>query len=444
MKMTYKILSVLFIISKGMLPMTLQAASYGDLDQNNVQDSAVVCMAVGLRASISGLSDLSLETTGLDGAAGSIYKGSDEFNLEANGGVTLMIASQPLSHDGYEINTRYLIDGQVHAFSTQEGEIHNSSHVFTALAQLGNISSQYAGSYETTVYLTVVPNLGNGGGCGQHVEVQPLEDNSWAFIAYEDLYPSPGDADYNDFVMAFQAAESYNARGELETINMSFLPVARGAGYNHSVHLDLDGELWKSGNVTAITDEMFSGDAVIKATHTNLKNGTEIEKFYSKDKRDLTIFHNTRASLSGFANVYEGADITAPLWKTDVEISLAAPEENLYADRGPIGYDSYRIYLHVNNTNKDIDLYTINQGDGMIDGNGYPFGIVVPTTWQWPAERTHIGDAYPHFEEYRSWLSGNVDSLSYEAEHWYLSPTTNGNVVTSDDVEAILNHANSY
>ncbi|MBV1873390.1 MAG: LruC domain-containing protein [Gammaproteobacteria bacterium] len=430
------------IINLGIFPILLQAKSFGGIDQNNIQDSAVVCMSIGLQASVSGLDDISLQAAGLDGAAGAVYQNSDEFTLESNGGVTLMVASQPLFHDGYEINTHYFIDGQLHSFSTQEGEVHNSDHVFTALAQLGNISSQLAGSYSTTVHLTVVPNLGNDGGCGQQVVTQPLENSNWAFIAYEDLYPSPGDADYNDFVMAFQSAESYNANGELETINMSFIPVARGAGYNHSAHLDLNGELWNSKNVSTITDEMFSGDATIKATYTNLENGTEIEKFYSKDKKDLTIFYNTRASLNGFANVYEGGNITTPLWKTDVEITLAKPEDNLYSDRGPIGDDSYRVYLHVNNTNNDIDLYTVNPNDGMIDNNGYPFGMIIPDSWQWPLERVHIDDAYPYFEGYRSWLSGESSELSYEAEHWYLSPTTNGNVIDPNTVETILNYDN--
>ena len=416
----------------------LTAQNFGNIGQTSIDDSALVCMSVGLQASVYGLDDLQLNATGVDGAAGAIYQNTDQFHLESNGGVTLMATSQPLFYDGYEINTMYFIDGQLHSFSTEEGDIHNSSHDFTAVAQLGNISSQLAGSYATTVYLTVMPNMGAEGGCGQQTVTQPVESSNWAFIAYEDLYPSPGDADYNDFVMAFQAAESYNANGELETINMSFIPVARGAGYNHSAHLDLNGELWNSQNVSTITDEMFSGDAIIKATYTNLNNGTQIEKFYKKDQRDVALFYNTRATLDGFANVYDDDNITAPLWKTDVQVILANPELNTHADRGSIEDDDYRIYLNVKNTNKDIDLYTVNPNDGMIDANGYPFGLIVPDNWQWPLERVHIDSAYPHFEDYRAWLAGEVDELSYEAEHWYLSPSTDGNVIDSGTVETIL------
>lgn len=414
-------------------------ASHGSLSNQDISDNAIICMSVGLQASVTGLDDLTLTAVKEDGNAGAIYQQSDTFQLEANGGVRLLASSGPLKYQTHEINVHYLLDGTLYSIATQENQIHSAHHTLTAIAQLGNISSQLAGSYASTLYLTVVPSIGADGGCGQQIVTSPVEESEWAFVAYEDLYPNAGDADYNDFVMAFQSSESYNASGELETINMTYIPVARGAGYNHSAHLNMDGELWNSKNITTVTDEMFAGDAIIKATYTNLSNGTEIEKYYRKDQ-DVTLFHNTRAALDGMANVYDNGDITEPLWKTELEITLANPDLNMYEQRGEISDDSYRIYLHVDNTNSDIDLYTVNQSDGMIDENGHPFGIIVPDTWQWPLENENINDAYPHFSEYRAWLAGETNELSYEAEHWYLSPATDGSVVSEETVEEILSY----
>ena len=422
-------------------PTLVCAQSFGNLDAGSLEDDAIICMTVGLQASLNGLENLHLTPTGIDGAAGTIYQATDEFTLESNGGVTVLASSDPLYYAGYEVNTFYMIDGQMYSRSTPNNEIHSSTHALTALAQLGNISSQLSGQYATTLYLTVLPNLGVDGGCGQQSFTRPVESSNWAFIAYEDLYPDAGDADYNDFVMAYQSTESYNASGGLETISMSFIPVARGAGYNHSAHLDLDGEIWNSKNITTITDEMFAGDAIVKATYTKMSNGTEIEKYYSKDK-DVTLFYNTRTALDGYANVYDDVDLTSPLWKTDIEISLADPDLNMFLDRGLISDESYRIYLNVKNTNSDIDLYTVNSGDGMIDANGYPFGLVVPDTWRWPLEGVHMDEAYPLFEEYRAWLAGESEELSYAAEHWYLSPTTTeGLLIDQADVDTLLDGA---
>lgn len=432
-----------FALSSALFAAASFSGPHGNIDHSDVEDSAIVCMSVGLQASVAGLDDLALQVVeGGDGDAGAMYVQEDEFVLEANGAVRMLASSQPLTFNGHEINVHYLLDGNRYTLETLDGVVHSETHTLKAVAQLGNISSQLAGSYSTSLFLTVVPALGDDGGCGQVSYTQPVEQSEWAFVAYEDLYPNPGDADYNDFVMAFQSTESYNASGELETINMSYIPVARGAGYNHSSYLDLDGELQRTKNVTTVTDALYEGEAIVKATYTNMDNGNQIERYFAKDK-DVVLFSSTRAALDGMANVYDGQEIVEPLWRTDLEITLQNPEQNLLTDRGEIGDDSYRIYLNVNNTNNDIDLYTVNPYDGMIDENGYPFGIVVPADWQWPLERTHIDEAYPHFEAYRAWLAGETDELSYEAEHWYLSPTTaDGVVVDEETVQAITDSAN--
>ena len=67
----------------------------------------------------------------------------------------------------------------------------------------------------------------------------------------------------------------------------------------------------------------------------------------------------------------------------------------------------------------DIDLADINPGDGMIDSNGNPFGLLVPTNWVWPLERVNINTVYPYFNEYTQHLSGEIDVLSDQAKHWY-------------------------
>lgn len=433
---------LMFTLSSGLFASAVMAGPHGNIDSASVEDSAIVCMSVGLQASVAGLDDLALQVVeGGDGGAGAIYIQEDEFVLEANGAVRLLASSQPLTFNDHEISVQYLLDGNPYTLETLNDAVHNDQHTLKAVAQLGNISSQLAGSYSTSLFLTVVPALGGDDGCGQQTYSRPIEQSEWAFVAFEDLYPNPGDADYNDFVMAFQSNEAYNASGELETINMSYIPVARGAGYNHSAHLDLDGELQRTRNVTTITDPLYEGEAIVKATYTNMENGNQIERYFAKDK-DVTLFANTRAALAGMANVYEGQDVVEPLWRTDLEITLQNPELNLISDRGQIGDDSYRIYLNVKNTNKDIDLYTVNPNDGMIDRNGYPFGIVVPADWQWPLERTHIDEAYPHFESYRAWLAGESTELSFEAEHWYLSPTTaDGVVVDKESIQEITESA---
>jgi hypothetical protein len=191
--------------------------------------------------------------------------------------------------------------------------------------------------------------------------------------------------------------------------------------------LDLDGEVDKATNISTTTDPALIGDATVVVTYTNLDNGNTRQKIYDLDD-DVPIFLNTRQTLEGFANVYDGADLTYPREMTSVMIIPDAPELNLIGTTD-IQNDPYRTFLYVNNTQNSIDLAAVNPDDGMIDSEGYPFGIIVPDEWLWPVEGVSIDDAYPYFAEYRAWLNGEVDTLSTEAEYWYLSPTTSDDIL---------------
>ncbi len=284
---------------------------------------------------------------------------------------------------------------------------------------MGRISDQKAGDYSGIVTLTVVPQVGGGGGCGSFVNRFVSEDG-WATLAYEDLYPNIGDGDYNDMVVRYSVEENYNADNQLETVTLKFDPLARGAGYNHSFSLSLDGELDKSKNVSTITNEAFVGDALISVNYTD--GGSYDRTFNNYDKEDdISVFNNTLSVLSGYANVSDDAADVEAKYITTVNITLANPELNLWSDRGADALLWYRPFLHVMNTSNDIDLSVINPNDGMIDENGNPFGLFVPFDWQWPLERVNIEQAYPDFSSYVEALSDGEPADSF-AEQWYLTP----------------------
>lgn len=411
------------------------AASFGAPDTDNVQDTATVCMQVGAQAELTGLDNIALSPQGVDGAAGTQYTGSDAFQLSSNVPVRVLIESERLSNNASSISTKVLLDGISQFYDTETGVPHDAEHELTVTATLGAISSQLAGHYETTVVLTVIPLQGGDGGCGEVTLTFPGDSNeNYAVIAFEDRYPDAGDADYNDFVVRYSVAESYNATGGLETIEMNFTPIARGASFNHELKLDLDGIIKNTRNAYAITDGPFIGDAQVKLTYTNLENGTEIVKYYGVDD-DVTIFHNTRSALDGFANVYDGAEFVAPKVETKVEITLASPELNQITEAHEITMDKYRIFLDVLSTNNDIDLAEVNPDDGMVNPDGYPFGIIVPTDWAWMLESRSIDEAYPYFEEYRQYLSGEISTLSPEAAAWYSAVDTEADATV--DLEAL-------
>jgi len=405
---------------------TALSAGSGNLSGAAVSDDATVCFSIGVYASLTGLDDFTLTPMGQDGATGSLYSGDDLFQLQSNGPVRVRATGSGLYNGDMHIETIYQIDGGGSLMDTTPLQTHEGEHTLQAMAILGNISDQAAGQYAGQVTLTVTPQINEmGGTCSLAVTTYPFvgdgDGDAWATMAFEDLYPNPGDADYNDMVVKFNISESYNEQNNLESMHLEFVPLARGAGYNHQLLLSLDGTLDDSRNVTTETAAAFVGDAEVKVTRLNLHNNTGTVSYYNPWE-DVTLFRNTRATLEGFANVYAGADYVDPKIKTMVDITIAAPTLNPYANRLAPDLPPYRPFLHVLNTNKDIDIAAVNGGDGMIDSNGYPFGVVVPEEWAWPLEGVDINTVYPYFAEYRQWLNGEITSPSEQALHWYDYP----------------------
>lgn len=403
-----------------------QADNRGNITNSDAfDDSALVCMSVGLTAAISGLEDFTLTPISTDGAAGSRYRGTTHFDLESNGQITVLIQGETLSlkrESGADdrISVNYLLDGDLKKLVTLVDDSHQGQHELSAEAILGAISAQKAGTYEGSVTLIVTPTMGGLTGCGESSQHYPSQ-SAWGTIAFEDLYPTPGDADYNDFVVNFRILEKYDANDHLESITMDFLPIARGAGYNHELMLSLDGMIDSSRNITTQTAAVFGADAEVSATYTRLDSGQSHTRYFDVGE-DITVFSNTRAaSGAGFFNVSPGTDGELPRWMTQINVSLNADSEVMSS--GLMNGDfNYRPYLHVMNTGQDIDIHQVNALDNMIDANGYPFGLLVPSDWQWPAERVSIDSVYPYFSDYRHWLNGESSELSEMGNRWYDYP----------------------
>lgn len=118
-------------------------------------DSANVSMSIGLYAALTGLDDFTLSTSGVDGAAGAIYSGSDSYNLESNGQVRVSLSGGDLSNGSDSVSTSYSLDGSGVTFDTTSSSVHNAAHSVSADATLGDISSQASGSYSAVITMTV-------------------------------------------------------------------------------------------------------------------------------------------------------------------------------------------------------------------------------------------------------------------------------------------------
>jgi hypothetical protein len=173
----------------------------------------------------------------------------------------------------------------------------------------------------------------------------------------------------------------------------------------HRLYLSLNGKAGEHfPNIDHISLPAFAGQAVVKVTY---HNGDVVTVQDARDKI-INVFRSTSNTKGQI---------------TKVQIDLSNPELNVNLEEKKIvDYKKYRLVLQNHGTNtKGIDIAEINPTNEMLsNGNGYPFGFMIPTDWAPPVEGQLIDNKYPNFYKYREWLNGSQEGLMPDAvKTWY-------------------------
>lgn len=210
--------------------------------------------------------------------------------------------------------------------------------------------------------------------------------NGYYTIAFEDLFPKQGDADFNDFVVRARYEEDLNAKGGVARVRAYYTHIAKGAGYNHIPRLTLPGTANSSYTIKRFTD---AGVLEYEATNT-VATFTGIDIFPAS---------NTTIAISNTAK-----NQTFKAGKSvELEVIPSTPIDKL-----TLGGVPYDFYLYVINTKKEIHFagkyFTTEGKDQYIDSVGFPWAILIPGDWKWPYETGNIHNSYQYF---KPWYSSN-------------------------------------
>ena len=225
-------------------------------------------------------------------------------------------------------------------------------------------------------------------------------NNGYYTVSFEDLYPNQGDADFNDYAVRVRYEEDLNAKGEVVRVRGYYQHVAKGAGYNHILRLNLPGVNSSNYTLKRLTDQ----DVVEYQTSGNniAFKGIEI----------LPASNTTLAQ----SNTSKGQNYQLGK-KAELEVIFTSPVSKLTL--GAIPYD---LYIYVLNTKNEIHFagkYTKTDGtDQYLDAKGFPWAVMIPGNWKWPYERADVRKSYSKFQ---SWYEskGTVDL------DWYNFPNLN-------------------
>ena len=244
----------------------------------------------------------------------------------------------------------------------------------------------------------------------------PSKDQFYV-VAYEDQFPQRGDYDFNDLVVGFRVYFELDSSGRAVGGGGEGYLIARGGGFDHDWHLRLALPPGSSGN-GALT--LFGPDQLYAASGYP-------RPFTFNGALDLEVFSNTATLWTAggyqFVNTLREQQDLVRGHRFSFAFRLDATLDGASMPAAP-----FDPYLYVHNTGYEIHLpgmravladsrNTRDGHDSFNDAAGYPFGMVMPESWEVPVEFTDLGIAYPDFLAY-------VTGSASQGVSWYDRPVS--------------------
>ena len=242
--------------------------------------------------------------------------------------------------------------------------------------------------------------------------------NSYATLAFEDLWPQQGDYDFNDLVVNYQLNAITNASNQVVELQGQFITRASGANFENGFAFELP---IAASNVNAVTGSSITENFVSLAangTEANQTNAVIIvyDNIYNQIIRPGSFYFNTQLDAPAVDPDTVNITVTfsTPVSLTDIqgfnpfvisnkrrgyEIHLLGKTPTDLANTQLFGTSQDR-------TNPSENKYYQTE-------SGLPFGITLPNNFEYPRESKEILEAHKKFAD---WIqSGGVSFTD-----WYL------------------------
>jgi LruC domain-containing protein len=225
-------------------------------------------------------------------------------------------------------------------------------------------------------------------------------------FAFEDLWPSRGDYDFNDMVIDYQFKELMNANNQVVQVDVALILKAVGASYENGFGFELEAT---PDQIQAVTGMLITGSSV-----TLSGNGSEA----GQDKAVVVAFDKSSNVLERPSGSYLNTQIGAPLLTADtLRLSILFNEP---LDQALVGIPPYNPFIIIDqDREKEVHLpgyapttLAMNSGlfntsDDNSSGSGYyktsnnlPWALDIFQTLDYPVERAAIDSAHIYFVEW--------------------------------------------
>ena len=237
-------------------------------------------------------------------------------------------------------------------------------------------------------------------------------------LAFEDLWPSKGDYDFNDLVVNYNFNQITNAQNQIVAVNAQLTERATGTYYHNAFGIQFNTD---PGNVISVTGEHISKNYLYVAS-----NGTE-----NKQVKAVVIAFDDAWDLLTSYNTITGNSYSTP-HIINLNITFAKP-----IDPVTFGTAPYNPFIIINgNRGKEVhlagsvptslaDISLLGTGDdnsNITTGKYYmsnkflPWVLNIPIQFDYPAEKKDITKAFLMF-------NGWATSKGFNNTDWYMNKT---------------------
>lgn len=227
-------------------------------------------------------------------------------------------------------------------------------------------------------------------------------------VGYEDLYPGKGDYDFNDLTVAYRIQYGLNVDGNIVAVQGLAYLITRGSAYSHDWRLAIDMPAGASGNIECALYPDYRSPSVAQQC-------ADVQASHMGGKLDIPVFTDTALIFPDPAGslFVNSQRLYSEPWnlkffpgpRAEFRLDLDQP-----LPPGSIQSAPYDPYIYVRDTNQTVKLMEVDSS--YKDDTGFPFGMLLTTTWKPPLEFTDTSDAYPNFIDF-------VASEGASAANWY-------------------------
>jgi LruC domain-containing protein len=244
-----------------------------------------------------------------------------------------------------------------------------------------------------------------------------------ATLVFEDKWPQYGDYDMNDLVLDYQYVLVTNAENEVKDFQADFSLKAAGAGYNNGFSILLPFEY---------------ANLIMNGSSENIFPGLVDNNDYAI----LDLFHNTSALTGLSAGTHFNTDPELPYYEpvsfncdmtltdpVDInDLAFSFPFNPFLRRNGETGHEVHLVnYPSTNRMNNELFMTEDDNSD--IENEEYyfsllnlPWGLNMPESWKYPAEKNSIVETYINFSDWAEsggvnhsdWFADTVDNINPE------------------------------